>query len=437
MDRFLLGAATLAVGQAEPVEAPALPSLDDLPDDCHWRVEEGEAPVLIRGQDGTRRAGCALWWDYGIREDYDPVCDCHLNPPCSDCVSSWSEEAQGLVEEVGRAHFGIPRPAPTPPKDWRPVDSEGRRWAVRDRAVLLPTKDYVAADLRHLVGSEVTIIDSPARCGHMVLEDGVIVLAPSGEEFSWRASCLARPGSALVDGEAPEITLAPISVSVVPGSPLDGPPEAVASLLSKLTGMPLVEEPTQPTADDRAPTSADLLGMDTAWPLGDVLTRLADAADHLLGDHGCDSHGYEEVYAARDAARSIVAALNAPTTDDSDQTIASLTAEVERLSGAQILEILHANPAAALVAVAGEIKILGPRVSRYHGAVASFRRNIRGIESANVYDERSRVFAVLPSGRQADKATGESAADFEARFDEAWRAAGWTLVDELPEVTHG
>lgn len=39
------------------------------------------------------------------------------------------------------------------------------------------------------------------------------------------------------------------------------------------------------------------------WPLADVLARLCAAADHLLGHHNCDCHGYEELVAARDAAR--------------------------------------------------------------------------------------------------------------------------------------
>lgn len=41
----------------------------------------------------------------------------------------------------------------------------------------------------------------------------------------------------------------------------------------------------------------------TPWPLVDILERLCTAADHLLGDHNCDCHGYEELKAARDAAR--------------------------------------------------------------------------------------------------------------------------------------
>jgi hypothetical protein len=55
---------------------------------------------------------------------------------------------------------------------------------------------------------------------------------------------------------------------------------------------------------------AGLLVADTAWPLRDVLARLADAADHLLNDHDCDTHGHEEIGIARDVARSIVARID-------------------------------------------------------------------------------------------------------------------------------
>jgi hypothetical protein len=49
-----------------------------------------------------------------------------------------------------------------------------------------------------------------------------------------------------------------------------------------------------------------LLGMDTKWPVHDLLRVLADAADHLLHDHDCDTHGWEVYGGARDAARDLV-----------------------------------------------------------------------------------------------------------------------------------
>jgi hypothetical protein len=56
-------------------------------------------------------------------------------------------------------------------------------------------------------------------------------------------------------------------------------------------------------------TLRSTLGFDGPWPLFSVLKKLADAADHLLNEHSCDAHGYEEVGAARDSARRIIAKL--------------------------------------------------------------------------------------------------------------------------------
>jgi hypothetical protein len=53
----------------------------------------------------------------------------------------------------------------------------------------------------------------------------------------------------------------------------------------------------------------EALGYGTPWPLHEVLTKLADAADHLLLGHDCDRHGWELVGSARDAARCITSAL--------------------------------------------------------------------------------------------------------------------------------
>jgi hypothetical protein len=54
---------------------------------------------------------------------------------------------------------------------------------------------------------------------------------------------------------------------------------------------------------------AMLAAVESPWSLPDVLSKLADAADHLLTDHACDSHGYEGVVQARDAARNIVSEI--------------------------------------------------------------------------------------------------------------------------------
>lgn len=44
-------------------------------------------------------------------------------------------------------------------------------------------------------------------------------------------------------------------------------------------------------------------GLDTPWPLKDVLSNLIEATAHLLNDHSCDWLGYEKWMAALDAAR--------------------------------------------------------------------------------------------------------------------------------------
>lgn len=54
-----------------------------------------------------------------------------------------------------------------------------------------------------------------------------------------------------------------------------------------------------------------ILGFDTPWPVVDVLEKLASAAEHLLNDHDCDGHGWEEIGAAVKAARTITAQLHA------------------------------------------------------------------------------------------------------------------------------
>lgn len=54
----------------------------------------------------------------------------------------------------------------------------------------------------------------------------------------------------------------------------------------------------------------ELMGLSTPWPLAEVLTKLCDAADHLLKDHDCDAHGWELVGSARAAGRAIVQRLS-------------------------------------------------------------------------------------------------------------------------------
>jgi len=61
--------------------------------------------------------------------------------------------------------------------------------------------------------------------------------------------------------------------------------------------------------------SVDATGIDTAWPLRSVLNVLANAADHLLGAHGCDDHGHEETREAVTAARRFLAPAAPPVGD--------------------------------------------------------------------------------------------------------------------------
>jgi len=60
---------------------------------------------------------------------------------------------------------------------------------------------------------------------------------------------------------------------------------------------------------DLAPLHA--LSAGDAWSAARIIERLADAADHLLGDHDCDAHGWEGVQAARDAARELLVRFKA------------------------------------------------------------------------------------------------------------------------------
>lgn len=56
---------------------------------------------------------------------------------------------------------------------------------------------------------------------------------------------------------------------------------------------------------------ATLHGMHESWPTRDVLAKLAAAARHLLADHDCDNHGWEQVDQAVRAADAIVARWDA------------------------------------------------------------------------------------------------------------------------------
>lgn len=65
------------------------------------------------------------------------------------------------------------------------------------------------------------------------------------------------------------------------------------------------------TAREERDALQSVWAMDTPYPLHDVLRILADAADHLLNDHNCDTHGYETITASRNAAREILRLIRA------------------------------------------------------------------------------------------------------------------------------
>lgn len=49
------------------------------------------------------------------------------------------------------------------------------------------------------------------------------------------------------------------------------------------------------------------LNWSTPWPVFTVLKTLTEATGHLLEDHNCDREGWEEIKAARDSAKEILA----------------------------------------------------------------------------------------------------------------------------------
>jgi hypothetical protein len=61
-----------------------------------------------------------------------------------------------------------------------------------------------------------------------------------------------------------------------------------------------------------------VLAVDTPWPFTEVLRRLAEAGEHLLGEHSCDTHGHEGIRDACNAARRILASLGSQPGSTSD-----------------------------------------------------------------------------------------------------------------------
>jgi hypothetical protein len=105
---------------------------------------------------------------------------------------------------------------------------------------------------------------------------------------------------------------------------------------------------------------------------------------------------------------------------------------MDAMTPTEIRRIIEAHPAAALVALQGDIRVLGPRTYVYAERHESVRRNLLGFPTARIHHQRGVVFARKPNGGQINARRGEEIADFAVRVDAAWVAAGWTLVDELP-----
>ncbi len=62
------------------------------------------------------------------------------------------------------------------------------------------------------------------------------------------------------------------------------------------------------------------LRLDQPWPVQQLLTKLAGAADHLLHGHDCDRHGWDEIGSAAQKAREVVVALDAALTSPTQET---------------------------------------------------------------------------------------------------------------------
>lgn len=65
-------------------------------------------------------------------------------------------------------------------------------------------------------------------------------------------------------------------------------------------------------------TGALPTGMDTPWPLRDVLAKLIAATEHLLDDHACDTHGHEEFRTAANRGKELLASQEKTSADAED-----------------------------------------------------------------------------------------------------------------------
>ena len=70
-----------------------------------------------------------------------------------------------------------------------------------------------------------------------------------------------------------------------------------------------------------------LMRSDWNWPLRDIVNVLANAVDHLLGQHGCDCHGHEETRYANEGARSWLRDLTAMDAETAEAGMADMGCE--------------------------------------------------------------------------------------------------------------
>jgi hypothetical protein len=96
-----------------------------------------------------------------------------------------------------------------------------------------------------------------------------------------------------------------------------------------------------------------MLALDAPYAVHDVLTQLADAADHLDRDHNCDRDGWEVTRAAAESARRIVAALVGYKPPERDTEIKQLQARVTELEARLLTHTEATSPTGVGVVFGG------------------------------------------------------------------------------------
>lgn len=92
--------------------------------------------------------------------------------------------------------------------------------------------------------------------------------------------------------------------------------------------------PCQQLEKEAVSSKTVLLGMDTPWPLPDVLAKLIEATEHLLYVHNCDAHGHEEFRRARIVGQQYLQAMRAAPETAASPFVDKLRARIEEMRGA-------------------------------------------------------------------------------------------------------